>query len=269
MNIFEFLHLDPNNTKVHLAVDNSSEGDDSNPLDVFFDGRFKEWQEQQTRKNFGRDFIISLIKKSGSDEWMFAGVYKVIGLKDGSSSKYLYETEICDNGYQFVGRLLIEHKRQGRNSYINGENFSNSCSIYSILPNRLVCADFKSFKEVLLNRNQLEQIFKHQNPAWQAALSSVSGVYLISDTKNGKLYVGSAYGEHGIWGRWETYAKNLHGDVKLLVKIFNEKGKEYFSNFQYSILETFDVGLSKEEVISIEMRWKKVLLSKEFGYNEN
>lgn len=28
------------------------------------------------------------------------------------------------------------------------------------------------------------------------------GVYLISDTYTGKLYVGSAYNENGIWGRW-------------------------------------------------------------------
>ena len=37
-------------------------------------------------------------------------------------------------------------------------------------------------------------------------------VYLISDTKTGKLYVGSAYGENGIWGvglitSWLTYTE--------------------------------------------------------------
>ena len=37
------------------------------------------------------------------------------------------------------------------------------------------------------------------------------GVYLITDTSNGKMYVGSAYGENMILGRWKSYVKTGHG----------------------------------------------------------
>jgi len=269
MNIFEFLKLNPSQVKVHLAVDNSSGGSDANPLNVYFDGRFKEWQQQQSRKNFGRQYILSLIKKAQSDEWLFVGIYKVKSYREGSVPKYIYDTELTVKGSEFIGRLIVEHKRQGRNSYLNGENFQSSCRIHSILPEEIVCADFESFKEVLLKRYEFEQIFKYQYSPWKSALSSVSGIYLLSDTSTGKLYVGSAYGEKGIWGRWEVYSKNYHGDNDLLKELYQEKGKDYFYNFQYSILETCDINLSDEQVIAIETRWKKLLLSKEFGYNKN
>jgi hypothetical protein len=36
----------------------------------------------------------------------------------------------------------------------------------------------------------------------RGALSSVAGVYLISDTLDGRLYVGSASGQGSFWQRW-------------------------------------------------------------------
>jgi len=269
MNTFEFLKLDSSKTKVHLAVENKSIDIDADPMEAYFEGSFKEWQERQSRKNFGREYILSLIKRSLADEWLFAGVFRVKDVKEGLESKYLYETQLCENGENFIGRLLVGHQRNGRNSYLNGENIEHNCRISAILSNKLVCAEFESFKQVLLKRYELEQIIKYEYSTWKTALSSVSGVYLMSDKLTGKLYVGSAYGENGIWGRWETYSKSYHGGNIQLKELFKEKGKEYFQNFQYSILETCDINLSKEQVFSIETRWKNLLLTKEFGYNSN
>jgi hypothetical protein len=42
-------------------------------------------------------------------------------------------------------------------------------------------------------------------------LQNQKGVYLITDISNGKMYVGSAYGENMILGRWESYVKTYHG----------------------------------------------------------
>ncbi len=33
-------------------------------------------------------------------------------------------------------------------------------------------------------------------------VSSVNGVYLILDTRTGNQYIGSAYGNDGIWQKW-------------------------------------------------------------------
>lgn len=36
-------------------------------------------------------------------------------------------------------------------------------------------------------------------------------MYLITDSSNGKKYVGSATGENMIWGRWKDYIANGNG----------------------------------------------------------
>ncbi len=60
--------------KIHCAT-----GSNPTPLEEFFDGRFKEWQEDQTQRNFQYDHIVSLIHL-GADLWLFAGVYSVEGV---------------------------------------------------------------------------------------------------------------------------------------------------------------------------------------------
>jgi hypothetical protein len=76
--------------------------------------------------------------------------------------------------------------------------------------------DFQSFSHVDLDFNDLKILTKlpDTNLTWVKALSSVNGVYLIKDKISGKLYVGSAYGDRGIYGRWQTYAINGHGGKK-------------------------------------------------------
>jgi hypothetical protein len=46
---------------------------------------------------------------------------------------------------------------------------------------------------------------------WQTALSSVVGIYLITDTLDGCQYVGKADGAESIRQRWSVYAVNGNG----------------------------------------------------------
>ena len=52
--------------------------------------------------------------------------------------------------------------------------------------------------------------------AWKTALANQKGVYLITDSSNGKKYVGSATGENMIWGRWKDYIANGNIELKSL-----------------------------------------------------
>ncbi len=56
---------------------------------------------------------------------------------------------------------------------------------------------------------------------------------------------------------------------KIGVKIIDEKGLEYASNFQFSILEVRSKITDDEEIIKREAHWKNILKSRELGYNEN
>jgi hypothetical protein len=100
-------------------------------------------------------------------------------------------------------------------------------------------------------------------------LQSVAGIYCIADNATGKLYIGSAYGAEGIWGRWRLYSYAPHGNNKELIELLAQKGPNYATNFVFSVLEICDILSSNEDVISRESHWKNVLLTRKFGYNSN
>jgi hypothetical protein len=98
----------------------------------------------------------------------------------------------------------------------------------------------------------------------------VKGVYLITDKSNGKSYVGSAYGDQGIWARWQCYIGTGHGWSDELVKLISENGIEYArGKFKIALLEIFSMDTSDEYIISRECRWKLILMTREHGYNKN
>jgi hypothetical protein len=124
--------------------------------------------------------------------------------------------------------------------------------------------EFQSFSLIHLDFKRLKKIIQSPdtNLTWMKALSSVNGVYLIQETVKGKLYVGSAYGEQGIYGRWSVYAKNGHGGNKRLIELDPD-------TFKFSILEIVPATATIESVIECENRWKEKLGTREFGLNDN
>ncbi len=70
--------LKPEDVKLHLATPGR---DKQEPIDVYRAGGFHEWQRWQTRKNFEREFAISLVSlpPRHEDKWLFAGVYQSQG----------------------------------------------------------------------------------------------------------------------------------------------------------------------------------------------
>ena len=70
---------------------------------------------------------------------------------------------------------------------------------------------FPGYEGISVSFEELETLVRNDKPDWKAALESVKGIYLISDTKTGRRYVGSAYGEQAIWSRWRSYIESGHG----------------------------------------------------------
>lgn len=73
MNIFDLINISPKDCKVHFAKHNGEE----DPLDIYFDGNFKEWQETQNNNNFTLKYILGLIRYQRPDLWLFSGLYEV------------------------------------------------------------------------------------------------------------------------------------------------------------------------------------------------
>jgi hypothetical protein len=143
MNVFNVLAgtgvvIDPKKTKIHLAVHNG----DEDPLDVFFAGRFKAWQESQKRLNFKHEKIVSLIKLPQRDRWLFAGVYSTHGhVQDAKTSRFIYKTRLETASAHLIGRLIVRFKRTSKQSYLLGENFGRALSIDELRPTALIAED--------------------------------------------------------------------------------------------------------------------------------
>lgn len=129
---------------------------------------------------------------------------------------------------------------------------------------------FPGFERLLLTYTELEEVVSQPRryAQWHAALRAVNAVYLIVDRRTGKQYVGSAYGERGLLGRWHTYADTIHGGNKLLVEELriNPAGHR---NLQFSVLQILPRTATADEVITAENLHKRKLLTKEFGLNAN
>lgn len=249
--------------KVHLAT-----GVNKPPLDSFFAGKFKQWQEDQTRRNFQCDMVIGLIAlKKG--KWLFAGVYQVLGCKHLDNGRYRYKTRLLPKQTELIGRVIVDHKRTGRAAYLKGRNDGGEFYLSEIREKKLSVEEFPGYNAVTVPNSKLKIIIDQNISSWHGALSNIKGVYLLTDTLTGKQYVGSAIGDSGIWQRWSSYVKIGHGGNKELRYLLREKGLDYFQNFQYSILEIADTHASDEYILTRESYWKDVLMSREFGYNSN
>ena len=80
------------------------------------------------------------------------------------------------------------------------------------------------------------------------------------------MYVGSAYGENMILGRWKNYIENGHGGNIELKQLSFEHIKQ---NFRYLILDIFKATIDDNIIINRESWWKESLLTRKFGYNKN
>lgn len=130
---------------------------------------------------------------------------------------------------------------------------------------------FPGYDDVLLSFEALKEIFSNAGAYsdWKVALSSVKGVYLISDTFDGRLYVGSAYGKDGIWGRWSEYsATGGHGHNKLLEATLNTF-PDRRNYLKWSILQVLPKNTTDDATIAVENKWKDRLLTREYGYNKS
>lgn len=219
--------------------------------------------------------IISFIGLPNNQAELY-GVYKVNGYRDFTENDHRKSKSILtrsiskslkktiwyklDEVKQFSDlreRLIVQWKST------RGWVQKKDLDIYEILPPVKVIP-FPGYQDVILDYNELKNIF--DNPRahkdWKAALEANAGIYRIIDMTSGEIYIGSAYGSEGLWGRWSNYAKNGHGGNKLL-KLRDP------NNFQWSIVRTVSRSMSERDVIKIEAIEKLKHGSKVHGLNDN
>lgn len=122
---------------------------------------------------------------------------------------------------------------------------------------------FPGFDRLILDHAQLLAVMReHRYATWRTALSSVVGIYLITDTRDGRQYVGKADGAESIRQRWSAYSANGHGgNVEL-------RGMDP-ATFRYSVLRVFDPATPTRVIDDAESHFKKTLDTLRHGLNRN
>ncbi len=246
-----------------------------------FDNNFiEEYQKIQSKSFFnGCDYVLSFISEPGTSA-KFLGCFKVGNGKPIERSfmpnefpvpemfeegEYFFDLEPIDIMADLKERLIIDW---GKAAVSWHQWATNEKAVLAIQTNPRYA--FLGYDKIILSYVELKEIImdKILYENWHTALSSIYAIYLIVDKTDGKQYVGSAYGDGGLLGRWRCYIDTKHGGNKQLKEMICNY-PDRFENFQFSILQILPKTVTQEEVIKIESVYKQKFLSKEFGLNDN
>jgi hypothetical protein len=257
-----------------------------NLREMYINNLIEEYQSFQDKPAFRDTKFIICFLGSERNGAVFYGIYELIEILEGGNVpeyseglELLHKNVKPNNDFylhlkriesfdKFKDRLVIDWivPRGWYNTY--GE--VKDKEVIKILPDNYV-KDFPGLMNIKLNFEELKKIIENpeSHSEWFNSLSRLQAIYLILDKKAGYQYIGTTYGENGLWQRWETYAKGDHtGGNKELIKLKNEN-LEFYKYFQFSILEVLSKTADQKYCTEKETNWKEKLGSRAFGLNKN
>ena len=262
--------FDPKQYKVHFAVWNQLK----QPIDVLASNQ-QEWQGwnswRSVKDDFNRDFIFSVAQdKHDATLWLFGGIWQVLERSPMQHAQSYTVALREDLMGPFIRRLWVRHKRSGRNIRRTMESVLPAMTVSSIAEEPFAGDPFPGHDRINHSLADLQAVVSQARADWRIALESMKGVYVIHDKETGRRYVGSAYGDTGIWQRWTTYATTLHGGNVGLKELLEEKGEEYYrTNMRFALLEYWAMRTDDNHVLERESYWKDVLHARSLGHNKN
>lgn len=226
------------------------------------------WHDDRRYFNVGQT-AICLLKLRG-DQWLLTTIKKITRLLDVTDGVG-YDADEVKEYEQYFGRLVVEYHNPCRTMGRKYENVMDELEVVQILNEQYTGNEFPGYENVRLSYPLLKNIVDRQLPGWVDALRNQKAVYLITDTKTGKMYVGSATSQTGmLLQRWSSYAADGHGGNVELRELVKQQGFNYVKeNFQYSILENYNARMDDGYILKRESWWKETLCTRTHGYNKN
>lgn len=169
-----------------------------------------------------------------------------------------FNLELMPSFYSdWKGKMVVGWPPPERSWWRRAHN--NKMPILSLHEESLLDPPMPKWNEIELTWEQL----KYLPTRLKSALAHWCGIYYIFDTSDRKGYVGSAYGEYNLLGRWLNYVQSGHGGNHLL------KGRDP-ANFHFSILELVTPTMEADQIIQLENSWKNRLHTRNpHGLNDN
>ena len=226
-------------------------------------------------------FVASFIGHEAGKA-VFVGLYRVNGYRSLSFRQFWKQPALVElkTKYEMGGMtdkldttlwfdlVLLEFRKEWKGKLVvgwPGKELSwwrwadrNEFQIQAITEDSILDREMPKWDQLILSWNELAVLPKR----WCDRISQWRGIYFILDVSDGKGYVGAAYGEDNLLGRWHNYAKSGHGGNKELLKRQPE-------NLRFSILQLVPHDMEPEDVQSLEASWKDRLHTREFGLNGN
>ena len=262
----------------HKAAKNTQTIDgkpvDGTPYDWYREdpAKFIAYQSEQKEDRFKDvDYIVSFIGEEGTMARL-VGVYEILGYDEARASrvgtgKFYYKmAEVQGAIEEYNERVIIDW---GKSALSWHQWLKKNDKAVVAIERKGIDWFCPSYEEIKLPYAQLARIVEDNIDIWRHKLTACNCIYVISDSKTGKLYVGSTYNRDGIWGRWKDYAKTGHGDDVELIKLLQEDPNYAKDNFTWSILQTLPLGISENEAVRIETLWKNKLGREVCKLNKN
>lgn len=232
------------------------------------DGRLEMYQRIQSRSRifFGAKLLASFVA-TPLNETLFVGLFEIVGVgkapaglvdpisKQDVGGHSLYDLKSSSLLADYRGKLMVEWGK-GYRAWVQRAIAQNK----PVMEIKRTMAEppFPGFLEFSSLLSDLISV----PSSWRAALSSVSGIYLLTNPTTGKQYVGSASGNAGFWGRWEDYVASGHGGNRIMKELPS-------ADYHVTILEVASSYTGVDELLAMESHWKQKLHSREFGLNAN
>lgn len=220
----------------------------------FWNGEIKSFTEGQIAIGFA---------KIDGNKWLLFDISKIT--KDLEKYNAVgYEYKIIEKYEKYLGRLIIEFNNNSQNLIRKANTVIDRCKVIQILEDKFDNDIFPGYENVRLTWFDLKRVINKSS--WDTALRNQKGIYLITDKNTGKMYVGSAYGNNMLLGRWKDYISSCHGNNTKFKNLNNDYIK---NNFSYSILDIYKSTINDNIIIEREIWWKETLQTRKFGYNDN
>lgn len=168
-----------------------------------------------------------------------------------------FDLPLVDFYAEWKGKLVVGWPPPERSWWRRAHR--NSMPVLSVLEESTLEEAMPPWEQIDLSWAELMLL----SPRWRGALAQWRGIYLIFDKSDGKRYVGAAYGESNLLGRWQAYGRSGHGGNTLL------RGRDP-KYFRFTVLQRVSPDMSAEDVIALESTWKKRLhTGHPYGLNDN
>ena len=176
---------------------------------------------------------------------------------DPKAVQLWFELERTTFYERWQGKLVVGWPAPERSSWRRAHR--NVIPVVAVLPDSALNASMPEWHDIVLTWKDLGLL----PTKWKTALSHWRGIYYIFDMSDEKGYVGSAYGDTNLLGRWTNYSSRGHGGNALL------RPRDP-NNFRFSILERLSPDMDATDVIRRESSWKQRLHTRApQGLNDN